>query len=147
MRIGLANLPILAALEFLQPQFVLLLILLKVIGQNLIHGTLFSYVFLFSLSGSFAGGLVMIVCMKVMRKYITLIGVSVFGALASNIVQILLARYLIFGRNAWLLAPAFLIVGTASSIVLGAIAQYYVRHSEWLRKIKLSWNTDSCGDA
>ena len=43
IRLGLANLPILIALFLLPPKFIFLLIGLKILGQGLVNGTLFSY--------------------------------------------------------------------------------------------------------
>ena len=40
-RLGLANLPILIALRFHRPRFVLSLVALKILGQGLINGTPF----------------------------------------------------------------------------------------------------------
>ena len=77
LRIGLANLPILLALRILPWPHLLLLILLKVLGQALLHGSLFSYVFLFSLAGSLAGGLVMLASSRVAGRRISLIGISI----------------------------------------------------------------------
>ena len=141
MRIGLANLPILLALEILQIRYILLLILLKVLGQGLVHGTMFSYVFLFSLAGSFTSGLIMILLKKVFRSAISLIGLSIFGALASNIVQILLARVLVFGDSVWIIVPPFLIVGTVSSTILGIFARLYSEKSTWFRRLQGSAKT------
>jgi uncharacterized membrane protein len=42
------------------------------------------------------------------------VGISILGALASNLVQLTLARWLAFGRSAWLIAPPFLLVGLVS---------------------------------
>ena len=60
MRLGLANLPLLIGLETLAPLSFLLLVLLKVMGQTLIMGTLFSHIFILSFCGSFASALVML---------------------------------------------------------------------------------------
>ncbi len=135
LRIGLANLPLLIALDLLPlPQF-LLLLALKVLGQSLIQGSLFSYVFLFSLSGSLASGLIMLGARRILRDSSSLIGVSILGALASNLTQLTLARFLVFGTSAWLIAPPFLLVGLITSAILGFIAQLYLDRSVWLRKL------------
>lgn len=135
MRLGLANLPILIALEFLPVPQLLLLVTLKVLGQGILRGTLFSYVFLFSAAGSFSSGIVMILLWKMAKKRITLVGISVSGALTSNMLQIILARFLIFGEGAWLIAPPFLLIGTVSSVLLGVFANRFVKKSLWLKKV------------
>ncbi len=49
MRIGLANLPVLLSLVLLPVRGTALVVFLKVLGQGLINGTLFSYIFVFQL--------------------------------------------------------------------------------------------------
>ncbi len=131
-RLGLANLPVLLALDLFSPGYVLLLVLLKVVGQGLVSGTLASYVFLFSLSGSFASALVMLLAHRAGRRWISLVGVSLFGALASNVVQITLSVTFIFGSSAWVIAAPFLGLGVVSGLVVGVFAERFRRRSRWL---------------
>ena len=138
-RIGLANLPILLVLPFFRTRHVLLLTLLKVLGQGLINGTLASYVFLFSLFGSFASVAVMIGVVALGDRRVSLIGVSVAGAVASNVVQVTLSVLFIFGPGSWLIAPPFLILGTVAGGVVGAMAERFARLSRWLPKLKADY--------
>lgn len=133
-RLGLANLPVLLALDLFSPGYVLLLVLLKVVGQGLVSGTLASYVFLFSLSGSFASVMVMLLVHRAGGRWISLVGVSLFGALASNIVQITLSVTFIFGSSAWVIAPPFLGLGVASGLVVGLFAERFRRRSRWFSR-------------
>ena len=135
-RLGLANIPIMISLELFSPSYVLLLILLKVLGQGLLNGTLGSYVFIFSAAGSFTSGLVMLASYRLGGRHISLIGVGVFGAVASNIVQIYLSVTFIFGRSAWIIAPVFLGLGVASGFAVGVFAREFQRRSSWLQKIR-----------
>ncbi|HKJ85324.1 MAG TPA: Gx transporter family protein, partial [Spirochaetia bacterium] len=135
-RLGLANLPILLALDLFSPGYVLLLVLLKVVGQGLLSGTLASYVFLFSIAGSFASALVMLAVHRAGRRWITLIGVSLFGSLASNIVQVTLSVTFIFGQSAWVIAPPFLGLGVASGLVVGLFAQRFRMRSVWFESMR-----------
>ena len=131
MRLGLANLPILIGLGIFSPRQVLVLTLYKVIGQGLIQGTLFSYVFVFSAAGSFAGSLAMIAMHELLGPRVSLVGISVCGAFAGNLVRLVLARYIIFGPQVWLMAPPFLILGLVSSILLGGFAAVFMARSRW----------------
>ena len=135
LRVGIANLPILIGVDVLPAPLILLLVLLKVLGQGLVGGTLVSYVFLFSAVGSFASGLVMLAVRRLLGRRITLVGVGVLGALFSNAAQILLARWLIFGEGAWLIAPPFLAVGTVTAVLLGAFAERFSRKSRWVASV------------
>ena len=135
-RLGLANLPVLLALDLFSPAYVLLLVLLKVVGQGLVSGTLASYVFVFSAAGSLASGLVMLLVHRTGRRWITLIGVSLFGSLASNIIQVTLSVTFIFGQSAWVIAPPFLALGVASGLAVGIFAQRFRARSRWFAQIR-----------
>jgi heptaprenyl diphosphate synthase len=135
-RVGIANLPILFSIDVLPIPHIFLVIFLKVLGQGLVGGTLVSYVFLFSAAGSFASGAAMIAIRMVLKERISLVGVCVIGALFSNVAQIVLARFLLFGEGAWLIAPPFLALGTGTAIFLGVVAERFARTSLWLRRMK-----------
>jgi len=135
MRIGLANLPLLLALDLFGFKDFFLLALLKVLGQGLIGGTLFSYVFLFSLAGTFASASVMYALRALLgKKYLGFAGLGCAGAMASNGVQLVLARFLVFGPALRYLAPPFLASGFITGIVLGVVCEYFCRHSEWYKE-------------
>lgn len=136
VRLGLANFPILIALSCFSPSQVLLLVVLKILGQGLIQGTLFSYTFLLSASGSVSSGIIMILLYKWGGKRISLIGVSIAGALLSNLIQIYLAGFLIAGAAVSLIGPPFLIIGLVSSIFLGFLAHRFVLTSTWVKKVR-----------
>lgn len=135
-RLGLANLPVLLSLSIFSPADVLLLVALKVIGQGLVNGTLASYVFLFSAAGSLASVVVMLAAHRFGPKWVSLVGVSVFGALASNAVQVTLSVTFIFGQSAWVIAPLFLGLGVASGFVVGLVAERFRTKSEWLNRME-----------
>ncbi|MFP4442277.1 MAG: Gx transporter family protein [Spirochaetia bacterium] len=134
-RLGLANIPVILSIYLFKPKYTIMLILLKILGQGLINGTLFSYIFIFSAAGSLASGLVMITGFKIFGKRISLIGISILGALASNVSQIFFARMFIFGTGAWLIGPPILVIGLISSIVLGFFSEQFFRNSSWIREI------------
>jgi heptaprenyl diphosphate synthase len=136
LRVGIANLPILLGIQILSPGQLFLVVLLKVLGQGLVGGTLVSYVFLFSAAGSLASAAAMLAVHRLLGPRVTAVGISVAGALFSNAVQILLARVLIFGEGAWLIAPPFLAVGTVTSILLGLFAVRFSRASRWLASLR-----------
>ena len=135
LRIGLANLPLLLALDLFPVSHFFLLLGIKILGQSLIQGSLFSFAFLLSLGGSLASGVVMLAARRALKGSTSLIGISILGAMASNLVQLTLARFLVFGRAVWMIAPAFLLVGLISSSILGYLAQAYKQRSTWLPKV------------
>jgi len=135
MRIGLANLPLLLALDLFRPGDFFLLALLKVLGQGIIGGTLFSWVFLFSLAGTFTSAAVMYALRILLgKKHVGFVGLGCAGAMASNAVQLALARFLVFGPALRYLAPPFLASGFVTGIALGVVCEYFCRHSKWYEK-------------
>lgn len=131
-RIGLANLPLLVALTLFSRRDFTLLVLLKVLGQAVVSGTLFSYVFLFSAVGSLSAAAAMLLLRPLYPSKISLVGIGVMGALGSNIAQLLFAAGFIFGSGTRLIAPLFLLVGTITGSILGWTAQTVLKRSDWL---------------
>ena len=136
LKLGLANLPVLVALTVMRPREILALVALKVVGQGIVQGTLFSYIVLFSAAGSLASAAVMLLLHRGLGRHLSLVGVSIMGALASNLAQVAAARLIIFGESAWLIAPAFLITGTISALLLGLFAERFVHRSRWLEEFR-----------
>ena len=139
MRIGIANLPLILALDIFPFPTFLVLIGIKVLGQALITGTLFSYIFLFSLAGTTLSAVTMYVLRRVLGSgRITLIGVSTAGAMLSNISQLTLAWLFIFRDNVKFIAPPFMGAGVITGIVLGLFCEMFTRRSQWYaaRKVR-----------
>jgi uncharacterized membrane protein len=135
MRIGLANLPIIIGLSIFSLPELLLLTVLKIVGQGLINGTIFSYIFLFSAGGSLASMLVMYSVYKLLGRYTSFIGISITGAMTSNAMQLFLAHFILFGSSIWVIAPPFLLMGFITSIFLGIFANVFSKKSRWYADI------------
>jgi len=134
MRIGLANMPLMLALDIFPFSAFLLLACIKVIGQALITGTLFSYVFLFSLVGTFLSAVLMFVLRRLFgKKHITFVGIGTAGAVISNLSQLALAHLFIFKDNVRYIAPPFLLTGLITGIVLGVFCEAFTRVSKWYK--------------
>ena len=135
LRLGLANLPVILSLFVMKRRDTLWLILLKILGQGIITGTLFSYVFLFSAAGSFASGLTMLALYPLCKKSLSLVGLSLAGALANNLAQLAMARLILFGTNTRYIAPLLLITGLVTGLLLGIFTEYFCRKSRWFAQI------------
>jgi hypothetical protein len=62
---------------------------------------------------------------------------------ASNAVQIVIARFVIFGEAARLIAPVFLVMGLVTGAILGLFTERFASTSKWYRIAK----GDSSGSA
>ncbi|ULQ58809.1 Gx transporter family protein [Brucepastera parasyntrophica] len=142
-RLGLANLPVLLAVDILPFPSYCLLILIKIFGQGLINGTFFSYIFLFSIAGTVSSALIMFFARKILRNSVSYIGLSVLGALVSNIIQLLLARLIIFGESTRVIAPAFIAAGIITGALLGFFANIFAGKSSWLKAFSVVPAADS----
>ncbi|MCL2092657.1 MAG: Gx transporter family protein [Treponema sp.] len=134
IRLGLAQLPLLLAVDLLGFPAFLVLTAVKIIGQALISGSLLSYLFLFSLGGTAASALLMYGLRRLFgKKLISFLGLSVAGALASNVVSLTLARFLVFGDSVRYAVVPVLALGILTGTLLGLCAEYFSRHSLWYK--------------
>jgi len=132
IRLGLANIPLLLALDILPFSYFVLLAALKVAGQALISGTLFSYVFLFSLGGTAVSSLLMYALRKCLgKKMISLVGISAAGAMAFNAVTLVMAYYFVFGKSIIYAAAPILALGIITGTLLGIVCEYFISRSKW----------------
>lgn len=138
MRLGLANLPILLALDLLPLPWLFLLLSGKILGQSLLNGTLLSYAFPLSVAGSTASFFMMFFLKRVFPRFFSLGGISIAGALASNSAQLYLASILISGPATFFLSAPVYLIGLISSAFLGFFTQYFTEHSIWYKKIRES---------
>jgi heptaprenyl diphosphate synthase len=139
MRIGLANLPLMLALDIFPFKSFLVLVCIKIFGQALITGTLFSYVFLFSLSGTFFSALLMYALRRIFgNERITFVGIGTAGAFVSGLTQAALGWFFIFRENVRYIVPLFLGTGLITGIALGVFCEIFVRGSKWYASQKAS---------
>jgi len=132
IRIGIANLPLILALDMFPFLTFLVLVGIKVLGQALITGTLFSYIFLFSLAGTVLSAVSMYGLRRLLGPArISFIGTSTAGAMMSNIAQLALAWFFIFRNNARYIAPPLLAMGLITGIALGIFCEMFTRRSRW----------------
>jgi heptaprenyl diphosphate synthase len=103
--------------------------------MSLISGSLFSYVALFSLAGSLTAAMAMWISRRAFGRRISAVGVSTLGAVSSNAIQILIARFVVFGASARLVAPAFLATGLVTGAALGFFAERFAAASAWYASI------------
>jgi heptaprenyl diphosphate synthase len=138
MRLGIANLPILLAIDLLPLPWFIALALVKVVGMSLVSGSLFSYVAVFSLAGTLSAALAMWAARKALGKLVSAVGVSVLGAIVSNAVQIAIAGVVVFGEAVRLVAPPFMATGLVTGLLLGLFAEAFMAKSKWYERAAAS---------
>ena len=138
LRIGIANLPLMLALDIFPFPAFLVLTAIKILGQALITGTLFSYVFLFSLAGTSLSALAMYGARRLFgRKLISFIGIGTLGAMISNLTQLALAYIFIFGSLVRFIAAPFLAAGVITGAALGLFCEVFTSRSKWYALYKI----------
>lgn len=147
LRIGLANLPLIIALDFFSFRECLLLSLLKVFTQALISGTLFSYVFVFSFLGTFSSVISMYAVRIVAGDRVSHVGVSLAGSMANCLMQVFLCAVMLFGENTRFVAPLLLSFGFVSGICLGLVANVFCAKSRWISLVEGYRKVDCTGDS
>jgi len=123
---GLANIITLVALVMLGPKQALMLAVARVIIAAMFIGTLFTPTFIMSLSGALAAALIMLAAWRLIPG-ISLIGVSLLGALAHMLVQFITVEALFIQQSAlFYLLPPFLLVAVLTGWLNGVAATYIV---------------------
>lgn len=102
LRFGFANVAVLFAFDLCFENF-LLFLLMKSIATSMINGMFFSPFFLISITQTFCSGIAMFFLNRISKRFISIYGISIFGAVLSAFVQIFLCGiYLGSGVNAFL---------------------------------------------
>ena len=122
-RPGLGNVATILALMIFGFRDAAKVTMLRIVLGALVLGRLFSPVFLFALSGGFASLFVMAFVMRYSGRVFGPVGISVFGAVAHNMVQLFVA-YLLFVKSieVFIFIPVFMIAGIITGTITGLIA-------------------------
>lgn len=131
LRIGLANIPIILSLYLLPKRKTLFLLFIKLLGQNVISGTLFSYVFIFSFCGSLSSCLFMLLAYHFGKKHLSVTGISIIGAITNNLAQVFCSYAFVFKESTKYITPILLISGLVSGVILGLFTNYFMQNSKW----------------
>jgi len=121
---GLANVVTLVTLVLLGPGAALALAITRVFAGSMLIGTMLTPTFVMSLSGALGAALVMLAAWRRVPG-ISLIGISLLGAIAHMLVQFAVVESLFIRQPAiYYLLPPFLLVSCITGWVNGAIATY-----------------------
>ena len=123
IKLGLANTVLLYALYLLDTKSATLLMILKVGLSGILFGGFAAMLY------SFAGGVVSLIAMILVKKMkgVSVIGVSVCGAAAHNIGQIIVACFVVETRAVLAYLPVLLVAAAITGTLTGVIAKYTFR--------------------
>ena len=122
---GLANIATLLALYIFGAQAAFIVFISRVVIGSLVLGTLLNPVFILSIGGGIAATSIMAVVKYFGEKFFSIFGVSILGAVAHNVVQlILVAAIIIHQTEIFYLLPAMLVSGLFTGIIVALISYY-----------------------
>lgn len=131
LKIGLANVVIILLLMKHKDLSAFLVIIAKVILSGFFLGSLLMPTTIIGL----ASGLTSLVLMLVVRKYslgLSWVGISILGAIAHNITQIIVVRLMIIYSNSIFdLIPILLVLGLGTGTITGLIASVLKQRLTW----------------
>lgn len=121
-RLGLTNIITLMALYILDFNEVLLVVVLRVLLATLIAGNMSS--FMYSIVGGILSFLSMYILKKIGKENVSIIGVSVIGAIFHNIGQVIVAGLII--NNAMIISylPILLIAAIGTGVFIGVTGKF-----------------------
>ena len=123
VKLGLANTVLLYALYLLDIPSAILLMFLKVGVSGLLFGGPAAMLY------SFAGGVLSLIVMIFARKMpgLSVVGVSIMGAVSHNIAQMLVAVFVVETRAILAYLPILLFAAAVTGTLTGLIARYTFR--------------------
>lgn len=130
VRLGLANVVTLVGLSILSVREVFAILMMRTVLSSLFYGSLSAL--MFSLGGGLLALIVMAILWRYKDRFISMLGISVAGALAHNIGQVSVAFFIlnttaIFGYLTILLVSA-VVTGVLIGVVAERTSYYLLRH-------------------
>ena len=122
VKIGLANLVVVAALYLLDKKEAFAISMIRILISGLVFTGAFSL--LYSFTGGILSFIVMLFAMK--SKKISVLGVSVLGAVVHNLGQIIVAAIVMQTPRIVYYLPVLFISGMAAGIIVGIISKIIV---------------------
>lgn len=124
IKLGLSNTVLLYALYLLDVKSAVLLMGLKVLLSALTYAGINAM--FYSLGGGVVSLLMMVLFKTLSRDTVSLVGVSIIGAVFHNVGQLLIVAAIASWRSAVVLAPVLLIAGAIMGVVTGFVGKYAI---------------------
>ncbi|MBS4538878.1 Gx transporter family protein [Clostridium sp. D2Q-11] len=135
-KLGLANIITLVSLYLFGFKETLTVVVLRTLMANLLGGNVSG--FLFSISGGLLSFFIMYLIKRIAREKVSVIGLSIVGAVFHNIGQILMAAFVIHNLNIVIYLPALLISAVATGLFVGITVNYILKFLKMTGLFKIS---------
>lgn len=125
-KLGLANIITLVSLYIFNFKDCFSIVIIRTALANFLAGSLSS--FLFSISGGILSLIAMYEIKKIGKENISVIGVSIFGAVFHNIGQILIAAMIIQNLRITVYLPFLMISAIATGFFVGIVVKFLLKY-------------------
>lgn len=126
-KLGLANIVTLLTLVLIGYREAVLVVLLRSFLASLLAGTFLTTTFFLSFAGALGSGIVMGLVYTVARGRLSVVGVSVCGAVTHNVCQLLVAAFLIQQAGIFMYLPYLLLFALPTGYFTGIVASFCFR--------------------
>jgi len=130
-KLGLANVVILIIVLRFGLKEALMINLLRCFIISLFTGTTFGFTFVLSLGGGICAALAMGAIGRWGMKHVSVIGLSIAGAFAHNIAQVILACIMLGHRGILVYLPYFLVFSLPTGFFTGLVTHYVLQATGW----------------
>jgi heptaprenyl diphosphate synthase len=125
MRLGLANAITLYAFGVFKPREVLLILVARIVAASLLLGTFLSMGFVLSLTGALSSFVIMLLLYRIRGRWVSLVGISIMGAVTSNAAQLAVVNALFVGsRFSYYLLPFLFLFALIGGTVSGLFGRF-----------------------
>ncbi len=126
-KLGLANIATLLALYMFDFKTSIIVVLLRI----MLAAFMFTHftALIYSLSGGIISFLIMYFLIKFAQDKLSIIGVSIIGAIFHNIAQLIVAVFILNSINILLLTPYLMFLGIITGIFTGISSKYLLKYS------------------
>ena len=129
VKLGLANIISLFAIIMFGWKDAVYIAVARVFVGSLFGGSLFGPAFVMSIGGALSSIFVMAYIRRHYSQAFSLVGVSVAGAATHNIVQIVLASFLVYSAELLWYLPYLLLFAVPTGLFTGLAANYFIAKS------------------
>lgn len=139
VKLGLANIITLIALVVFDFRTAMAIAIMRTILGSLLAGTLFGMGFFMSFAGAVTATAVMALVLQVFSMF-SMVGISVLGAIAHNIGQLLMATLVLQFPGIFLYLPAMLVFSIPTGFLTGLLTNELVRYIRATNRIQTLLN-------
>lgn len=127
-KLGLANVISLIALYVFGFKEAITIVLIRTLLVDTLFGSMTR--FMFSISGGILSVVAMYIIYKILKDKVSVIGVSVVGAVFHSIGQIVVAAFIVQNAKIAVLLPYLVILSTVTGVFVGIAAKFMLKRLE-----------------